>query len=86
MYFREVSYANPRTHTFTASSQNMTFSDILQMEERITYTRDAENSLHTDVVQEAAVEAVGVVSFIKGYVEDFCIGRFHANSEQVLFQ
>ena len=82
-YFREISFVNPREMTHEAVTKNLTFSNLMTVEERIQYSpssADSENT--TDITQEAAVDASAGYSLLKNNIEDYSLGRFEVNAEK----
>jgi hypothetical protein len=75
----ETSYVDPVTKKVTMCSTNLTFSNLINMQETVVYQPLTENS--TQFKQEAQVTAVcGGWQKIKNAVEDASIAQFQKNA------
>ncbi|KAI9217572.1 PRELI-like family-domain-containing protein [Blastocladiella britannica] len=78
-HFLEVSEIDLTTQTYTAISTNLTFRDLMVMDETVRYTADpSAPQLRTRFVQDAAVSAS--MSRFGSYLEDALIKRFKDNA------
>ncbi|GAM17630.1 hypothetical protein SAMD00019534_008050, partial [Acytostelium subglobosum LB1] len=79
-FFIEESTVDPKTQTMTLRTKNLSFTNIMGVEEVCTYTPDPDNADWTQFKQEAKVTAnvFGVASSI----ERFCIDRFKTNAQR----
>jgi hypothetical protein len=79
-YVYEVSEVDARNQTLTLRARNMTFSDIMTIEETCKYTRapGADADSKTVFRQEACIKSN--ISFSK--IEDFCLSRFQSNASK----
>jgi hypothetical protein len=75
----EASYVDPRTKTLTMISQNLTFSNLVRIQEEVTYRP---NTAHqTQFFQSARITALcGGWQRIKNGIEDTLINRFRENA------
>ncbi|KAI9164303.1 Phospholipid metabolism protein [Blastocladiella emersonii ATCC 22665] len=74
----EVSEIDLATQTYKAVSTNLTFRDLITMDETVTYRPDPKDASRTSFVQEAAVSAS--MSRFSSYLEDALIKRFKDNA------
>lgn len=72
---------DPRKSTLKAISNNLTYSDLLSVEETIIYREDPANPDQTLFNQEARITALNGVSRFSTCVEDFCMKRFGDNAK-----
>ncbi|BFZ54622.1 Phospholipid metabolism protein [Savitreella phatthalungensis] len=81
-YVREVSEVDLKNRTLTLLSTNLTFSNILSVQETVSYTPDV-NQPHarTRFTQDAKITAYGALSrWANNMMEDFTIDRFKQNA------
>lgn len=78
----EVSYVDPRRQTVTMRSQNMTWSDLLSVQETVVYRPSpSQPNAKTVFDQRAEIMALcGGWQKIKNKVEDFTADRFAQNA------
>ncbi|KAL1930791.1 hypothetical protein VTP01DRAFT_10953 [Rhizomucor pusillus] len=79
-YVREVSVIDPKKKTLTMTSQNLTMSNFLSVEERIVYSEHPEDKNKTQFSQQATISAGSLVSRWANFVEDFSLKRFQQNA------
>jgi hypothetical protein len=80
-YFYEVSTIDPVTNTLHAETVNLSFSNLILIEEGLTLKRNPENpESNTLFVQQARISAKGVLSGVSKYTEDFTAKTFKANA------
>ncbi|KAK3827454.1 MAG: PRELI-like family-domain-containing protein, partial [Benniella sp.] len=79
-YVRETSELDPRTRKLTLKTQNLSMSNVLKINETVTYTVHPEESHSTLFTQEAQFVAGSALSRFSSYVEDFCLTRFRDNA------
>ncbi|ORX84623.1 MSF1-domain-containing protein [Basidiobolus meristosporus CBS 931.73] len=79
-YAHETIEVDPKTKTFTVTTKNMTYSNILAVEEKVVYRPKLTDPTKTSFVQTAQFSALGALSRVSGYVEDFCLNRFRDNA------
>lgn len=80
LYFVEEATVDPRTQTMVLSSKNVSFSNLLVMEETCTYTPYAENKEYTSFVQDAKVTAFPFG--IKNKIETLVLDGFVKNANK----
>ncbi|KNE59914.1 hypothetical protein AMAG_05363 [Allomyces macrogynus ATCC 38327] len=78
-YVYEVSEVNLDTNTFTAVSTNLTYRDIMVMDESMTYKPDPKAPLARTLVHQEAAVSVSLSRF-SSYCEDAVMSRFKANA------
>jgi hypothetical protein len=66
----------------TLHTRNLTFSNLVRVEEQCTYRQDPHNPHITTFAQTGVIESVKGWSWLTGQVEDFCVGRFRANAQR----
>lgn len=77
----EVSYVDPAAKKVTMCSQNMTWSDLLSVQETVVYTPSKINLGQTTFEQQAKIIALcGGWQKIKNTIEDFTVERFKQNA------
>lgn len=75
----ETSYVDPQTKKVTMTSQNITFANIINVQETVVY--QPHSSTKTQFVQEAKITAVcGGWQKIKNAVEEASINKFKENA------
>lgn len=75
----EASYVDPRSKTLTMISQNLTFSNLVRIQEEVTYRPNT--SHQTQFIQSARITALcGGWQRIKNGIEDTLINRFRENA------
>ncbi|KAJ9072386.1 Phospholipid metabolism protein [Entomophthora muscae] len=79
-YVHEVAVINPKDKTFSANSVNLTFSNLMTVEESVQYRPDPSRVNSTLFKQQAQITALGGLSKLAGYVEDFSLTRFQNNA------
>ncbi|KAF9929988.1 hypothetical protein BGZ65_005539 [Modicella reniformis] len=79
-YVRETSELDPRTQKLTMRTENLTMSNVLKINESVTYTVHPQDHSTTLFKQEAQIVAGSALSRFSSYVEDFCLKRFHDNA------
>jgi hypothetical protein len=80
-YFYEVSTIDPATNTLHAETINLSFSNLILIEEGLTYKRNPEEpDNNTLFVQQARISAKGVLAGVSKYTEDFTAKTFKANA------
>lgn len=84
LYVRETSLVDPETKEYTATSKNLTYSNLITLEERISYQADPDaTDEKTLLKQEAIVVALGGgLASIRSHIEDFCVNRCRVNAEK----
>jgi len=76
----ETSYVDPQTRKVTMTSQNLTFSNIINVQETVIYQPHSSNT-KTEFVQEAKITAVcGGWQKIKNAVEEVSVNQFKENA------
>ena len=76
----EVSYVDPRARKVTMCSQNLTWSELISVQETVVY-RPATKTGRTVFEQEAKIIALcGGWQKIKSAIEDFSVERFKQNA------
>lgn len=81
-YVREVSEVNLKNRTLTLSSTNLTFSNIMSVQETVQYLpQPGEPDTRTLFRQDAKITAYGALSrFANNAMENFTIDRFKQNA------
>jgi len=75
----ETSYVDPQTKKVTMTSQNLTFSNIINVQETVVY--QPQSATKTQFVQEAKITAVcGGWQKIKTAVEEASVNQFRLNA------
>lgn len=75
----EASYVDPATRTVTMVSQNLTWSNLVNVQEEVTYKPFGDNQ--TQFVQSARITALcGGWQRIKNKIEDTLVTRFKENA------
>lgn len=84
LYFRETSIVDSKSKILQAKSTNLTGSDLMELEEDITYSVDSKHGDTTKLRQVASVNISCSRSYkmITNQVEDFCVHRFKTNAEK----
>jgi hypothetical protein len=78
-YVYEVSYVDPKAKRVTMCSQNMTWSELLSVQEKVQYTPNGNGSTKFD--QSAKIIALcGGWQKIKNTIEEFSVERFKQNA------
>ncbi|KAI3630713.1 hypothetical protein MIR68_012148 [Amoeboaphelidium protococcarum] len=85
--FKEFSIVDPIAKEFKASTQNITYADLVEMKEDIAYMSNAQgndgDNECTRFDQTASVESViGGYQRVKNQVEEFCVLKFKSNAER----
>ena len=82
-YVREVSEVDPKTKRMVLRSKNITYSNLLTVEETCTYTEHEAETSTTRFTQQAVFSACGVsISSMRRTVEDTCAKNFVRNAER----
>ena len=83
-YVREVSEVNLKEKTLTLLSTNLTFSNIMSVQETVRYQPDpAAPTRRTLFTQDAKITAYGALSrWANNMMEDFTIDRFRQNAQR----
>ena len=82
-YCYEVSYTDARRQSHESTTTNLTFSDMMRLEERVKYTADPQKPTEQTVMEQSvAVDADAFYSAIKNRVEEFSVSRFQVNAEK----
>jgi len=82
-YCYEVSYTDPRRQTHDSVTTNLTYSNMMRLEERVKYTADTSAPKEKTVMEQSvAIDAEAFYSAIKNKVEEFCLSRFQVNAEK----
>ena len=77
----EVSYVDPAAKKVTMCSQNMTWSNLLSVQETVVYTPSSQRSGKTTFDQQAKVIALcGGWQKIKNSIEEITVERFRENA------
>jgi len=80
-YFHEVSTLDPKTHVLHAETVNLSFSNLILIEEGLTLKKNPEDpENNTLFIQQARISAKGVLSGIAKYTEEFSAKTFKANA------
>jgi hypothetical protein len=75
----ETSYVDPQSKKVTMTSHNLTFSNIINVQETVVY--QPRSATETQFVQEAKITALcGGWQKIKNAVEDATVTRFRENA------
>ena len=78
----EVSYVDPRAERVTMCSQNLTWSDLLSVQETVVYVPSSKEPGKTVFDQHAKIIALcGGWQKIKNTIEDFTVERFRQNAK-----
>ncbi|EFA82537.1 slowmo family protein [Heterostelium album PN500] len=77
-FFYEETTVDPKTQTMVLKTKNLSFSNILGLEEVCTYTPDPSNAEWTQFKQEAKVTSS--VFGVARKLEAFCLERFKTNA------
>jgi ABC-type enterochelin transport system substrate-binding protein len=76
-YAYEVHEIDPKTQTHTIKSVNLTYANLMRVEETCTYQPAQDKTIF---LQEAKIAAFGAISRFAHYVEDFSVKRFCENA------
>ncbi|KAK3618869.1 Phospholipid metabolism protein [Elasticomyces elasticus] len=80
-YVYEVSYVDPKAKRVTMCSQNLTWAELLQVQEKVQYTPSSNAENHTTFEQSAKIIALcGGWQKIKNSIEDISLERFRQNA------
>ncbi|KAF9583607.1 hypothetical protein BGW38_009054 [Lunasporangiospora selenospora] len=79
-YVRETSELDPKTKTLVMQTQNLSMSNVLSINEKVTYIPNPQDESSTLFKQEAQITAGPALSRFSSYVEDFCLTRFRDNA------
>ena len=80
-YVYEVSYVDPRAKKVTMCSQNMTWSELISVQEKVQYTPSVNGDGKTAFEQSAKIIALcGGWQKIRNSIEDFSCERFKVNA------
>jgi len=78
VYFVEDATIDPRNQKMVLRSRNISFADLLQVDETCTYTTHPENKDWTHFSQDAKITAFPFG--IKGKIESYCLDKFKTNA------
>lgn len=81
-FFYEKSEVDPQGRTLTLRSRNLTFCNMIMVEETCRYQTDAHDPARTVFTQEASVTSFTGWSHIRDAIEEFCVGRFCVNAKK----
>ncbi|KAJ3210966.1 hypothetical protein HK099_008140 [Clydaea vesicula] len=81
-YFREVSYLDPKTQTYTATTINLSLTNLLTIREICTYKPDPSNPNKTLFQQQCMTTAGQSFSAFGKYIEDAAIYKFGSNASR----
>ena len=76
----EVSYVDPAAKKVTMCSQNMTFSDLISVQETVEYTPSRMTGKTTFDQHAKIIALCGGWQKIKNTIEDFTVERFRQNA------
>jgi len=77
----EVSYVDPAAKKVTMCSQNMTWSELISVQEKVVYTPSLSDKGKTNFEQSAKIIALcGGWQKIKNTIEEFSVERFRQNA------
>ncbi|KAI9314601.1 protein MSF1 [Dichotomocladium elegans] len=79
-YVREISIIDPKEKTLTMTSQNLTMSNLLSVNEKIIYKEHPLDKAKTHFTQQATISAGSIMSRWANVVEDFSLKRFQQNA------
>ncbi|KAL1917943.1 uncharacterized protein VTP21DRAFT_3777 [Calcarisporiella thermophila] len=79
-YVREVSVIDLEGRRCTMWSRNLSWRQVVTVEERISYEQHPSNDNKTIFNQEAEINANSALSRLKGYLEDICVSTFSDNA------
>jgi len=79
-YAYEISFADSKAQTLTSHSVNLTYSNLMRVEETCTYRQDGMDASQTLFYQEAKITAFGALQKFAEYVEDISLKRFGENA------
>lgn len=80
-YVYEASYVDPANKTVTMVSQNLTWSNLVSVQEEVVYKPHGENGQQTQFLQSARITALcGGWQRIKNNIEDSVVTRFKENA------
>lgn len=82
-YVREVSEVSLRDKSLILRSTNLTFSNIMSVQETVKYLPDTTQAARTLFQQDAKITAYGALSRLaNGMMEDFTFDRFRQNASR----
>ena len=76
----EVSYVDPKAKKVTMCSQNLTWSDLISVQERVQYTPSSEAGKTTFDQSAKIIALCGGWQKIKNTIEEFSVERFRQNA------
>ena len=79
-YFREISEIDPATRKYTATSYNLSFANMIRLEETCILREDPADASRTVFEQRLGVATQPILSAVGRLVEDFCVNRFESNA------
>jgi len=79
-YAKEQSTVDPSTRTMTLFTQNLTFCNMMSMDERLSYTAHPDDPTKTLLVQEAVVTVRGIP--LSSYLESFLAKTISVNANK----
>jgi hypothetical protein len=77
--FYERSEVDPSGRTLTLRSRNLTFCNLLVVEETCVYGAEGEGTV---MRQEARIKSVTGWKHLRNAIEEFCVSRFCANAQK----
>jgi len=82
-YIREVSEVDPKTKRMTLRSKNVTYANLLTVEETCAYTELEAETSTTRFTQQAVFSACGIsLSSMQRKIEETCVANFAKNAER----
>ena len=79
-YVYEVSEVNPKTQSLTLKAKNLTFSEMMTVQESCQYTPLSDTE--TLLKQEVQITSLNGLSYLRNKLEDVCMERFRANASK----
>lgn len=63
-------------------STNLTYANILTVEETCTYKKSSNDPQTTIFSQEVQINSFNAMAHFRNMIEDFCVKRFQANAQR----
>lgn len=80
-YFREISEIDPKTKTYQATSENLTFNNLIKVSETCTFLPDpVQPSTSTLFKQQASITTMPLISRFGKIIEETGVKRFQSNA------
>lgn len=80
-YFHEISTLDPKTNVLHAETVNLSFSNLILIEEGLTLTKNPEDPKNNTLfIQQAKISAKGVLAGVAKYTEEITAKTFKANA------